>query len=47
MEELRISTIFSPTQKRAEGRAPVWFSEFATKAAHYSWDSTEIAAGLN
>jgi hypothetical protein len=27
--------IINPTHKRTEGRAPVWGSDFTTKAAHY------------
>jgi hypothetical protein len=38
--------VVSPTHKRAEGRAPVWGSEFTTKAVHYREDSVEIDAEL-
>jgi hypothetical protein len=37
----------SPTHKRTEGRAPVWGSEFTTKAAILQGDSADVAAGLN
>ena len=42
-----LAIIFSPTHKRNEGRAPVWGSEFTSKAAALRWDSAETAAGLN
>ena len=37
----------SPTNKRTEGRAPLWGSEFTTKVATLQGDSAEIAPRLN
>ena len=42
-----ISFYISPTRKRAEGRAPVWGSEFSSKDAAVQGDPAETAAGLN
>jgi hypothetical protein len=39
--------LVSPTHKRAEGRAPVWGSEFTSKAAALQRDPAETAATLN
>jgi hypothetical protein len=39
--------IVSPTHKRAEGRAPVWGSEFTSKTPHNREDPAETAARLN
>ena len=39
--------VISPTQKRTEGCAPVWGSEFTSKAATLQGDPAEIAATLN
>jgi hypothetical protein len=39
--------IFSPAHKRAEGRAPVWGSEFTTKVATLHGDSADISRTLN
>jgi hypothetical protein len=36
--------MFSPTQKRTKGRAPVWGSEFTTKAATLQEGSADFAA---
>jgi|AntAceMinimDraft_5_1070358.scaffolds.fasta_scaffold140464_2 hypothetical protein len=36
----------SPTHERAEGRAPVWGTEFTIQVSHYRGDSAEIASGL-
>jgi hypothetical protein len=37
----------SPARKRTEGRAPVWGSEFTTKAATPQGDSANFASRLN
>jgi hypothetical protein len=39
--------LISPTYKRAEGRAPVWGSEFTSKGATIHGGPPETAAGLN
>jgi hypothetical protein len=39
--------LVSPTHKRTEGRAPVWGSEFITKAATLQGDSAYFSAGQN
>jgi hypothetical protein len=41
------AALLSPTRKRTEGRAPVWGSEFTTKAATLQGDSADLAARLN
>jgi hypothetical protein len=41
------ATVISPTHKRAEGRAPVWGSEFTVEVAKIQGDLAEIAATLN
>jgi hypothetical protein len=38
--------IYSPAHKRTEGRAPLWCSEFTTKAATLQGDSEHFAAGV-
>jgi hypothetical protein len=40
-----VSRFVIPTHNRAEGRAPVWGSEFYTKAATPQGDSADFAAG--
>jgi hypothetical protein len=42
---INITGFISPTHKQTEGRAPVWGSEFSTKAAHSRGGSALIAAG--
>jgi hypothetical protein len=44
---LQMKPVISPTHKRTEGRAPVWGSEFTTKAATLQRDSADFAARLN
>jgi hypothetical protein len=39
--------VISPTHKRSEGRAPVWRSEYTSKAAALQGDPSETAATLN
>jgi len=42
---MRHPYVNSPTHKCAEGRAPVWGSEFTTKAATLQGGSEDFAAG--
>ena len=44
---LDLSQFSSRTHKRNEGRAPVWGSEFTTRAATLQRDSADFAARLN
>jgi hypothetical protein len=41
------SVPFSPARTRTEGHAPVWGSEFTTKAATIQGDSADFVPGLN
>jgi hypothetical protein len=43
---LCVGLITSLTHKRTGGLAPVWGSEFTTKAAHYKGGSEEFTPGL-
>jgi hypothetical protein len=47
MAVARLVVFISHTHIRTEGRAPVWGSEFTTKADVLHGDSVELAAGLN
>jgi hypothetical protein len=47
IRKIRARAVFCPTHKRTKELAPVWGSEFTTKAATTQGASAEIAATLN